>query len=106
MLIHASKSRTSYEYWTPVSWREQFGCDLPSWESLAKGAIVGVVDVDTMLTASAITGPARRWASGPWCWVLKNPRAFAEPIPFRGQQSLFDVPGELVQGLMMPSAVA
>jgi hypothetical protein len=33
---------------------------------------------------------------GPWCWVLGNVVAFAEPIPFRGELGLFDVPNDLV----------
>lgn len=29
-----------------------------------------------------------------WNWVLANPRAFAEPIPYRGRQRLFEVDAE------------
>ena len=31
-----------------------------------------------------------------WGWLLANPRRFAEPIPYRGAQGLFQVPDELV----------
>ena len=33
-----------------------------------------------------------RWAFGPFCWVFKNAIALREPIRYRGQQGLFDVP--------------
>lgn len=34
------------------------------------------------------------WASGPYCWLLRNPRPFAAPIPARGRQGLWyaDIP--------------
>ena len=31
-----------------------------------------------------------------YAWVLENPRAFAEPIPYKGAQQLFEVPEELL----------
>ncbi len=30
------------------------------------------------------------WAFGPYCWVLDNPVAYPEPIPYRGQLGVFD----------------
>jgi hypothetical protein len=36
----------------------------------------------------AMTSP---WAEGPWCWVLAEPRAFAKPVPWKGQQNLLEV---------------
>ena len=31
-----------------------------------------------------------------WCYILRNPRRFAHPIPFRGYPSFFEVPDELI----------
>ena len=33
-----------------------------------------------------------RWATGPYCYVLENAVWYAEPIPYRGRQGLFDAP--------------
>jgi len=41
------------------------------------------IDVDEFL--------AHEHTEGPWCWVLKDVRRLAEPIPCRGKQGLFDV---------------
>lgn len=32
-------------------------------------------------------------ATGPFCWVLRHPLFFRPPIPYRGQQGLFEVRG-------------
>ena len=104
LLVHASKSRASYDAQSPDIWRERYGVDLPPWDSLVKGAIIGVVELADCVPASGegLTDRQRDWLAshpfteGPVCWVLKNPRAFAEPIPFRGAQGLFDVPDEVV----------
>jgi len=29
-------------------------------------------------------------ASGPWCWVLRNPRKWARPVPCKGKQGLWE----------------
>lgn len=76
LLIHASK----------VAGRIQ--CDLP------RGAILGVVDLIDCVAIDDVAGQPH--AEGPICWRLANPRAFAKPIPYRGQMGVFDVPDELV----------
>jgi len=39
--------------------------------------------------------PDHAHASGPWCWVLANPRRLPRPIPWRGAQGLWSYDGEL-----------
>ena len=78
-----------------------YGVDLPPWEELVTGAVVGVVDVvDCVSPTSSRAIRLNPWTEGPVCWVLANPRPFPEPIPFRGAQLLFEVPDGLI-----PSAV-
>lgn len=62
-------------------------------EELMCGYILGMVDVigcDSKLTGNDYE------ADGQWHWRLANPRGFAEPIPYRGQLGLFDVPDAIV----------
>lgn len=104
LLIHASKSRESYERQDAGEWLQRYGVELPSWDSMAKGAIVGIVDLVGCVNTNGEgqTDRQREWLAahpyteGPWCWVLKNPRAFAEPLSYRGAQSLFEVPDSLI----------
>src|SRR5450432_4191665 len=61
LLVHASKSRASYEEQEPAAWLERYGIALPAWDELAKGAIVGVVDVVDCVRVEEIY-PATPWA--------------------------------------------
>lgn len=113
LLIHASKSMASYERQSAEFWRERYGVELPPWGSLTTGALVGVVELAACvrLDDPDLPEPQRQWldahpfTEGPVCWVLKNPRAFAEPILFRGAQGLFEVPGEIIKGANYDSGV-
>jgi hypothetical protein len=105
LLIHASKSRRSYDRLDANAWERRFGVILPPWEELVKGAIVGIVEVvDCVRTVGTRVGCNQvpglgecLWAEpDAWCWVLTNPRACAVPVPFGGKQLLFEVPDELV----------
>ena len=77
LLIHAARSRASYDAQDVDEWRDGYGVALPAWDELVKGAIVGQVDVVDCVRASEMSGP---WIEGPWCWVLAEPRAFAAPV--------------------------
>jgi len=97
LLIHAGKSR---------DWMINAEFGIPIRE-MAFGAIVGVADVTHCLSFAYLMSPtcddALRYlrdsihTSGPFCFVLKNPRRFAKPIPYRGAQGLFDIPDYVVQ---------
>lgn len=96
LLIHAGKSRTWLKSWTAA---------LP--EPMPMGAIVGVVGLVECVHIGAVQeGLApeslrwilnHEWASGPWCWVLENCRAFADPVPYLGCIGLFDVERSVVE---------
>ena len=97
LLIHASKSRASYDREKLLDWRALYGVDLPPWEELITGAVVGVVDVvDCVSPTSSRAIRLNPWTEGPVCWVLANPRPLPQPVPFRGAQLLFEVPDGLL----------
>lgn len=92
ILIHASKSRASYDAVAPM-FAARFGVELPPFAELPTRALVGVVD---LLDCVQVAQASRRvrlspWFEGPVAFVLGNPRPFAEAIPWRGQQRLFEV---------------
>ena len=92
LLIHASKSDASYKAQTGIDWLTTYGAELPPWEALPTGAIVGVVEVlDCVRASEAPTSP---WVKGPWCWIFSNPKPFSVPVPCRGLQMLFEVAGD------------
>ena len=102
LLVHAGLS---------TKWIATHECKLP--ETLPFGAIVGIVDV--VECVPLITdGDGNHWlytkfipkyewlldnphASGEYCMILENPRRFKEPIPYKGELGLFNVPDELVK---------
>jgi len=65
---------------------------------LPTGALVGVVELVACLSlaewrAWSADGDPRAthpeamlspWASGPWCWVLAEPKTFAKPKAWKG----------------------
>ncbi len=97
LLVHASKSRASYDREKTLDWKTLYGVDLPPWEELVTGAVVGVVDVvDCVSPTSSRAIRLNPWTEGPVCWVLANPRPLAQPVSFRGAQLLFEVADELI----------
>ena len=97
ILVHASKSRASYDREKQLDWKALYGVELPAWEELVTGAVVGVVDVvDCVSPTSSRAIRLNPWTEGPVCWVLANPRPLPKPVPFRGAQLLFEVPDELI----------
>lgn len=95
LLIHAGKSTAWLDSYSPLPDKMDFG------------AIVGVVELIYCCHVRVIRDQhaGGRWkhlihdphTSGPFCWILGNPKRFAVPIPYRGQQTLFDIPDDVVQ---------
>lgn len=67
---------------------------LASLDDLPYGLIVGMVDVVDCVKVEDLP-PETPWASGPWCWVLANPRPL-KPVPFKGKLMIFTIPDELL----------
>ncbi len=87
LLIHAGKSREWLDTWHTLPDRMDFG------------AIIGMVELAGIVHRDSTLAP--KWfeyhehVEGPVCWILKNPRRFVEPIPYRGQQRIWQVPDEI-----------
>ena len=93
LLIHASKTRASYDREALRDWESIYGVKLPEWDKLTTGALLGVVKVVDCLPIGEVNPSP--WAEGPVCWVLSEPRAFLKPVDYRGAQGLFEVEEEL-----------
>jgi hypothetical protein len=74
-----------------------------SIETLARGALVGtveVVDVESFTEEIATAMRARGayfgvWSPGSSAWRVSEPRRLATPIPLKGQLNLFSVPRDV-----------
>lgn len=97
LLIHAGKSRAWERGWNPAL--------LPP---LVYGAIVGVAELQDCVPLNVLKKSPQlddsryEWVlthphtEGPVCWILASVERFVTPIPWRGQQGLFDVPDHVV----------
>lgn len=89
VLVHASKgmTRDEYEDASDPLWASKGPViELPSFEALERGGIVGMVDI-----VDCVRQSDSPWYQGEWGFVLRNPA----PIPFRplkGALGFFDVP--------------
>lgn len=88
LLIHASK-RWSQEGFDFLSDRKNIW--VPSKEQHIFGALVGMADL-----VDCVDSSDSPWFWGDWGFVLRNPREFKEPIPWRGNVELFDIPESVV----------
>ena len=79
-----------------IAWGGGLGPVPPSFDELkaSAGKIVGKVDVVDCASSSASP-----WFFGKFGFVLRNPVAFARPVPCLGHLSLFDLPDDVVQQL-------
>lgn len=86
--------------------------DCPLLGDLPRGVLLGVMHVDAIVWHRGqdvqIEAPfdqrSRRvemdpWAFGPWCWCIDAVHTLAQPIPCRGMQGLWPVPGQHVADL-------
>lgn len=100
LLIHAAKGCTADDVadWWAFVCAMKSGRPVDAWDrwpgrdTVARGAIVGIVDL-----VGCFVDASSPWFVGPVGLAVARPRAFAEPIPYRGQLGLFDVPHELVR---------
>jgi hypothetical protein len=96
LLIHASAVSPASKRSDAIALAifTKLGIEVP--ETVPTGAIVGRVELVDCIArdgadAGAIPGP-EELAGGPVCFVLAQPEAFEEPIPWRGMQRFFEVP--------------
>lgn len=81
--IHAGKSKESMDFETIQFIRSQ-GVTVPP--DLTFGAILGTVELYDCVPIENINDP---WAFGPFCWKVRDPKLFRNPVPFRGALGLF-----------------
>ena len=98
ILIHAGKGMTVTEFADAMDFYEDRILDRKLWampkiDELARGALVGSVEVVGMTAQS--DSP---WFFGTYGWQLRNPIAFKKPIPWKGALGLFEVPDHVVEG--------
>lgn len=94
-LVHASKGMTLAEYNAAYAMAAEINpfIDLPDFEALERGGIVGMAElVDCVIVSDS------EWYTGEFGFVLRN----ARPLPFtqmRGMLGLFEAPA----GIGVPS---
>lgn len=72
---------------------------LAPFDELPFGQIIGVVElVDVQPMSPELE--LNPWATGPYCWVLRRPMKLKEPMPYSGQQGLFNLTDETWEKMM------
>ncbi|ETR75056.1 hypothetical protein X566_20045 [Afipia sp. P52-10] len=64
---------------------------IPDSTSLVFGALIGTVEIVDVVTAHSSP-----WFFGPYGLVLREPRPFKNPIPYKGALGFFDVPDRIL----------
>jgi len=97
LLIHAGKGH----HWLHAFVSDLHGQrdSLPEFEALREhfrfGFVIGTVDVIDCLPVLQVA--RQRFAWGPWCWILANPKPLAVPFRWRGSLGLQNIPDELLK---------
>lgn len=80
-------------------------------QDLPHGAIVGAVYLADVIRTEDVRHDLSRWgdiedrllgnfASGRYAWLKSDRVRFEHPIPYKGRQQLFEIPDEVVAGLV------
>ena len=77
--IHASKTLNLEHYQWISDNENRLCCQLPHIADLAHGAIIGEVDI-----VSVVRNHGSLWFTGPYGLVLRNAKEYKVPIPCRG----------------------
>lgn len=56
------------------------------------GAIIGTVEVYDCIPSEACDSEWKAEGDDFYCWLLRNPQALREPIPYQGALGLFNIP--------------
>ena len=90
--IHAAKTLDA-KSWSDVFDADDF-TDLPALSSLPLGSIIGAAEVWDCVELDDVPDGADPggFASGEWCWLLRDPRPLAKPFPCKGALRLWTPP--------------
>lgn len=83
--IHASKGFNKEHYQWIAENENMLCCQLPQPEDFTHGAIIGEVDIVSMVRNSS-----SKWFFGSYGFVLRNPIAYEKPIPYKGMLGFFE----------------
>jgi hypothetical protein len=94
ILLHAAKTNSKTQIFDALQWCKQAVGVNPEIDPavISFGCIVGHVDL-----VDCVEQSESPWFVGRFGFVLRNPVAFARPIPYRGQLGFFDVPDSVLQ---------
>jgi hypothetical protein len=62
---------------------------------VVRGWVRGYAGFGMLTAADIVLANTSPWLSGPYGWVLEDPRSLREPIPCKGAQRLWTVPGAI-----------
>jgi len=86
--IHASKTFDWEGYHWIITNENRLVVNLPlSIKSFAMGAIIGRVNM-----VDCVKNHGSRWFFGPYGFVFEDPIILGQPIPYKGQLGIFEVP--------------
>lgn len=72
---------------TQQAWKLPQGVTPPSEQDLTVKAVIGIVEIVDVVTRSS-----SRWFTGPYGFVLRNPRVLSRPVPCPGNLRIWTVP--------------
>ena len=93
-LVHAAQGMTRKEYAAAADYAEALGVEVPAFEDLQRGGIIGSVEL-----VDSVDHSDSPWYMGEKAFVLRNP-APIQFTPMRGRLGFFDGPS-----LMNPSTI-
>lgn len=105
--IHASKRRQPIEPvdimseiygWGVENW---WDVPIPALRDLPVGVLLGTVILDGVTRTGDARGDGKRskWFTGPYGWILMQPKLLAEPLQARGFLGLWPVPDAVLPAL-------
>lgn len=98
--LHASKNDDQHGYSAIKKITDGIAppMDLPRGVVVATFKIAGFEDANDL---NPFTDDFDKWLFGPYGWILADVQKLPEPIPCRGTLGLWDVPQEILSGIVV-----
>lgn len=87
LVIHAGLDRKFMRRYDLPKWEAYYKVKLPPPADILYGVALGVVKLVDCVPFDASMSI---WHTGPYCWLLENPRPFRHPIVCKGNLGLWD----------------